>query len=97
MVQTNGMGYKSLSLEEKKKFREMYNNHPLVNYIDWEAYYNSYDGNALNFVECIGKYKDEEGRQVFVLGYITENDLDYKLLFVCEKNEFYKVPAEIKE
>lgn len=94
MKQTNGMSYSALTPEEKEKFRETYNNHPLVNFIDWQAYYNSSDGNALHFVRCIDKYTDEEGRRVFVLDKINEDDLDYKLIFVCEENSFYKIPDD---
>ena len=97
MEQTNGELFSALSSEEKKKFRETYSNHPLAKYIDWQAYYSSSDGNTLNFVKCLDKYKDEEGRQVFVLDRIIEDDCDYKLIFVCEENEFYKVPDDTDE
>lgn len=94
---TNGEAYKNLSDEEKNDFRKMYMEHPLASYIDWEAYYNSTDGNALNFVICINKYEDEEGRLVFTLENLIIDDLDYKLIFVCEEETFYKVPDNDKE
>lgn len=92
-MQTNGEAYQALPDEEKNNFREIYGNHPLADYIDWQAYYASNNGNALDFVRCIDKYKDKDGKQVYVLEDITEDDLDYKLIFVCEDNTFCKVPA----
>lgn len=91
---TNGEVYQDLSDEEKNNFRKTYSNHPLAKYIDWEAYYNSSDGNALHFVKCIRKYEDEEERLVFVLEKVVEDDLDYNLIYVCEENAFYKVPDD---
>lgn len=90
---TNGEAYEALPDEEKDKFREIYNNHPLTDYIDWKAYYASSNGNALDFVKCIDKYKDADGNQVYVLKEITEDDLDYKLIFNCGNNTFDKIPA----
>lgn len=92
MKNTNGKNYNELSPEEKEVFVDMYKNHPLNNYIDWESYYNSENGNALDFVKCIDKYKDEEEKEVFVLEKTVIDEHDYLLIFVCEENSFYKVP-----
>jgi hypothetical protein len=89
---TNGIAYQQLSAEEQSRFRKTYSNHPLFDYIDWEAYYNSTNGNAMDFVNHLGKYKDENGNDVYILERFTEEDEDYRLIFVCGENTFYKVP-----
>ena len=91
---TNGKAFANLSPEEQKQFSETYANHPLKDFIDWRAYYDSLDGNALNFVVCLSEYHDEEGKRVFVLKEFVEEDCDYLLIYVCEDNMFYKIPDE---
>lgn len=91
---TNGEAYSNLTLEEKDEFRKVYNDHPLADYIDWDEYYASTDGNALDFVRCLNRLTDADGEAVFVLEELVEDDMDYYLIFVCGDNTFYKVPAE---
>lgn len=92
---TNGQFFCDLKPSEQEDFRRKYGSHPLVDYIDWDAFYASDDGDEMNFVNCIRKGEDEEGNTVFVLCYIISQDEDYELIFVCGKNEFYKIPAEV--
>lgn len=91
---TNGEAFSALSPTEKEDFYKTYKNHPLGDYIDWKAYYESNDGNALNFVVALNEYYDEDGKRVFVLKELIEDDCDYLLIYVCEDNTFYKIPDE---
>lgn len=91
---TNGEMYSTLTVGEQIEFRKVYNEHPLADYIDWDSYYKSENGNALDFVNYISKYTDDNGNTVFVLEECVEDDMDYCLIFVCGDNTFYKVPAE---
>lgn len=92
MSNTNGQNYNLLSSEEKEEFRNMYKNHPLFDYIDWDGYYNSEGGFSLDFVKFIDKYKNEDEKEVFVLEKMVIDEHDYLLIFVCGENNFYKVP-----
>ena len=91
---TNGEAFRQLNDEQKAMFRETYRNHPLTDYIDWDAFYESENGNALDFVKCIEKTVDESGNDVFFLERIQEDDMDYKLMFVCGENIFVKEPDD---
>ena len=91
---TNGEIYNTLPDDEKNKFRAAYNSHPLFNYIDWKAFYNSDDGNALNFVKYRNKYITKQGDIVYILDNITsDNQEDYQLAYNCTEDAFYKIPA----
>lgn len=91
---TNGEAFQQLNEAQKEAFRETYRNHPLADYIDWDAFYESGNGNALDFVKHIEKTVDENGGVVFFLKRIQENDMDYKLMFVCSENIFVKEPDD---
>lgn len=88
---TNGKAFQNLSQEEKEQFMQTYNDYPLKDYVDWQSYYDSGNGNALDFVVAIAKGRNEDGNLVFVLDEFSEDDMDYKLIYVCEENAFYKV------
>ncbi len=93
---TNGEVFQSLTTEEKLLFRKYYNSHPLFGFIDWKAFYESEDGNAMNFVSYQNKYKNIYGQTVYVLeDLISENNEDYQLIYICEEDAFYKVPAPL--
>ncbi|MBR0540594.1 MAG: hypothetical protein IJK26_00085 [Clostridia bacterium] len=82
-----------LTDEQKKNFLDTYANHPLADYIDWKAFYNSDDGNEMNFVKAVRVDKDEDGNLNYVLEEITENDEDYELIYFSADNEIRKTPA----
>ena len=91
---TNGEAYQKLTTDEKIKFRKMYNEHPLFGFIDWKAFYNSEDGNAMNFVNCQNIIHNKYGQTVYVLeDAVSETGEDYKLVYVCEEDAFYKISA----
>lgn len=89
---TNEKAYFMLNQSQKQVFVEVYRNHPLAEYIDWTAFYDSTNGNTLDFVRCIDRYINEEGKEVFLLKKFTKDEMDYKLLFICEDNMFIEVP-----
>ena len=91
---TNGAVYQKLATEEKVYFRRLYNDHPLFGFIDWKAFYESENGNAMDFVSYQEKFQNKYGQTVYVLeDLISENNEDYKLIYICEEDAFYKVPA----
>lgn len=90
---TNSDVYFGLSEEQKKDFLNTYSNHPLVDYIDWKAFYESEDGNEMNFVETVRVSKDENGNPIYVLKEFVENDEDYELVYFAADNEIRKMPA----
>lgn len=90
---TNIEAFNALTAKKQEELRSVYASHPLVDYIDWDEYYDSPNGNALDFVKCVDSYTDEENRLVFVLEELVDDDEDYYLIFVCEDNAFYKVPS----
>lgn len=90
---TNGELFKQLSERDKAKFRKLYSKHPLSEYIDWDAFYDSDNGNALDFVMCLEKTTNDEGNTILVLKEIQEDGEDYKLAFNCFTGELYKEPV----
>lgn len=103
MKTTNGEFFKSLSNEEKIKFREQYGKHPLREFIDWQAFYNSESGDEMDFVRCIKKdrmviddtFKDEETQEeenVIILLEFEDDDTEYQLVYAIEDGIFYKIP-----
>lgn len=93
-MNTNSDFYEGLSEKDKQNFLDTYSNHPLHDYIDWKAFYESGDGNEMNFVKALGKELNENGDTVYVLDRITENDEDYELVFDTTESEIQKRPIE---
>ena len=91
---TNSKFYEGLPGDKKLDFLKSYAEHPLVDYIDWEAFYRSEDGNEMNFVKALRTRTDEDGNKVYVLKEIVMFDEDYELIFISGKNEFMRIPAE---
>lgn len=101
-MKTNGDFFKGLSKEDKIKFREQYGRHPLRDFIDWQEFYNSENGNELDFVKCIEKTKmvidnmfDEEVQEekdVIILLEFIDDDTEYQLVYVIDDDTFYKIP-----
>ena len=90
---TNGEAYNILTDKERADCFKVYDNHPLTDYIDWDSYYESENGNALDFVNCLDRFVDEDNGTVFVLEEFVEDDMDYCLVYVCALNAFFVVPA----
>lgn len=78
----------------QKKAKQLYANHPLHEYIDWEAYMESEDGNEMHFVRCIDTFIDENEKTNIVLDLFSdENDIDYYTVYVIEDDAFYQIPV----
>lgn len=92
--ENNGEFFYSLSKEERKKYTEMYGNHPLVKFIDWQAFYASSGGNEMKFVKCIDKVKDNDGGDVYILANFSTEDGDFQLAYVVNEDSFYKIPVD---
>ncbi len=90
---TNAEHFATLSPEQKAEYRKVYESHPLYNYIDWDAFFDSDNGYTLDFVRCESSYENDDGNLVLVLDTITENDEDYKLEYICGENMFQKNPC----
>lgn len=88
----NGTAFENLSFEEQNVFLKQYGEYPLKDYVDWESYYNSDDGNVMNFVHCIGECRNDNGERLLILDRLTIDDSDYMLVYNCEDNSFYTMP-----
>lgn len=80
-----------LNEKERKKLIEIYDRHPLADYIDWVSFFLSDDGNEMHFVDCIRTETDENNNTVYVLKEFTQNDEDYKYIYV--NGTFQTVPV----
>lgn len=94
---TNREYRNSLSSVEKVKWDNTYTNgHPLKDYIDWDAFLDSENGNELDFLlDKVEIAEDKYGRKVFILERYVEEDtgFDYTYVYIPEVNEFWKVPC----
>lgn len=80
----------TLSEKRKNKCINTYLNHPLYKYIDWEAFFNSEDGNEMHFLNALDVYSDSEDNVYYVLEEQSIDGVDYKLCFV--NNDFLLIP-----
>ncbi len=91
---TNSDVYESLSEADKKSFTETYSQHPLADYIDWKAFYESDDGDEMHFLKYERTEKNENGGLVYVLKEIDDNGEDYEIIFDTDEQEVQKRPIE---
>ena len=102
---TNGEFFKSLSVEEQQNFREQYGRHPLREFIDWQEFYNSSNGNELDFIKNpLGRFfmvidkdmpeSEWESEEVIVLLEYEEEGYDYQLVYAVADGIFYKIPKD---
>lgn len=94
MKMTNSDIYESLSEANKKSFTETYSQHPLADYIDWKAFYESDDGDEMHFLKYERTEKNENGGLVYVLKEIDDNGEDYEIIFDTDEQEVQKRPIE---
>ncbi len=92
MANTNSDVYFGLSDKDKQHFLDTYENHPLKDYIDWNAFYRSNDGNEMHFVKALRTRQNEDGGMVYVLKEVVENDEDYEVVYDTTENEIQKLP-----
>ena len=97
---TNKEYLNTLSPEKRAECEKTYSKgvYPLYDYIDWNAYWNSEDGNALHFLNYVRKYKDEFDREYVVLKEdIVKDDMDYMLVYSFTDDEFQYIPMSDDE
>ena len=94
MKMTNSDIYESLSEADKKSFTETYSQHPLADYIDWKAFYESDDGDEMHFLKYERTEKNENGSLVYVLKEIDDNGEDYEIIYDTDEQEVQKRPIE---
>ena len=87
---TNKEYYLSLNDKGKQDFENTCKEHPLNEYIDWEAFFDSEDGNEMHFVAAEKEY-DEELGDIIILKELTENNEDYLLVFIVNDTLFAKI------
>lgn len=93
---TNREYRNSLTEAEQAKWDMTYmSGHPLKEYINWEAFLDSEDGNEMNFlVDSVDVAKDIYGRTVYVLEHkVDEAGLDYFYVYLAETDQFWTVPC----
>lgn len=90
----NGEFFYGLSVEERKQYQDMYSNHPLARFIDWQAFYASSEGDEMKFVKCIEKVQDTDGGDVYILANFSTEDGDFQLAYVVNEDSFYKIPVD---
>lgn len=93
---TNREYRNSLPEAEQEKWDNTYTKgHPLKEYIDWNAFLDSEDGNELNFlISKVEVAEDIFGRKVYVLDRYTDETtgIDCAYVYVAEADEFWKTP-----
>lgn len=64
---TNYEYIRTLPNEQRIEVQKTYARHPLAKYIDWRAFFQSENGNEIDFVRFIRKETDELDRVVYTL------------------------------
>lgn len=64
---TNYEQRKNIPPHQKEECERLYREHPLAEYIEWQKYFESDDGNEMHFVKAIDVYSDENGKTNYVL------------------------------
>ncbi len=91
---TNIQELKSMVGETREKFLSAYENHPLKDYIDWDSFFESDDGNEMHFLCCYDVFVDENDMTNIILEYFSDDEgLDYMLTYVIDEDCFYEVPV----
>lgn len=91
---TNMQYMQFLSPQKQEECKNVYMTHPLAQYIDWDAFLKSENGNSLDFLKRESEYTDENNNKVYVLDTIVENNECYSLVFICGENTFHKIPKQ---
>ena len=91
---TNSEFFQKLSETDKEKFLDTYSQHPLADYIDWKAFYESADGDEMHFLKYERTFKNENGNLVYVLAEIDDNGEDYEIIYDTDVKEVQKRPIE---
>ena len=90
---TNREYRNSLSPSKQTDWDRTYRNHPLYDYIDWDAFLDSEDRNEIHFLNKLDEVRDEYDCRYYILEKYFDEDAgtDYVLAFSVEEHTFYRV------
>lgn len=92
---TNREKIENLSPERKANAEKTYSKgvHPLYDYIDWNAWWNSEEPDELKYLRKVKDIVDEKENKYYLLQEnIIRNNMEYILLFRCSTNELFYFP-----
>ena len=89
---TNKERLDSLSPAERRECMTQYFDHPLFKYIDWKAFFESENGNEMDFVMGEYAYSDICG-EIIILGEEVRECEDYVYVYILSDKSFAVVPA----
>lgn len=67
--------------DERKEAINTYKQHPLNEYIDWKAFFESTDGNEMNFLKVLEKKTDEYDNTIYVLEELFIDGIRYEKIY----------------
>lgn len=81
---TNREYLNTLTAEERASVEETYRNHVLYDYIAWDLFWNSENGNEMEFVKCleVRPYRD---RTIYILCHEEIDGILYERIFDGEE------------
>lgn len=93
---TNKEHLDTLNAEDRKECESTYSreHHPLYDYIDWKAFWNSEDGNEMHFLNKLDEFTDIYGKKYAVLKkeIDAEEHIDYATVFCYDDSEILRCP-----
>ena len=91
---TNNVELQSMIPVIQNEYKKVYENHPLKDYIDWDSFLNSTDGNEMHFLCAEKIFIDENDKTNIILeSFSDENGLDYNKVYIVEDDSFYDIPV----
>jgi hypothetical protein len=85
---TNAEQIKTLNPKLQEKYINAYRKHPLHDFIDWDSFLGSTDGNEMHFLKSQGSFIDEQGRTNIILEKVIINNKEYRKVYIVENNSF---------
>jgi len=90
---TNYEYINSLSAEKRLEIQKTYARHPLAKHIDWRAFFQSDNGNELDFIRFIRKETDEYDRVIYTLEEMIVDGIMYAKIYNGE--DIILVPCDL--
>lgn len=84
---TNYEKMSSMPEIERANCMQVYKRHPLYNYINWEEFWKSTDGNEMHFLQYLDKFIDKDQNTNIVLELYNTNGNKMGKIYICEKNK----------
>lgn len=92
---TNREKLNAMPKDEAEKALKMYSpeSYVLYDYIDWKSFFDSEDGNALNFLRRLSEFEDERGNKYVILeDDIVIDDMDYVKIYSFKDDQIINMP-----